>query len=127
MSQSLDTLVVHAGESDQRIDGAVRLPIFQTAMFAHDDRPLRYIRYNNTPNQEIINAKVAAIEGAEAALVTGSGMTAISGALLSVLKPGDHLLAQDRLYGGTHSFATCLLYTSPSPRDRTRYRMPSSA
>ena len=109
MSQSLDTLVVHAGESDQRIDGAVRLPIFQTAMFAHDDRPLRYIRYNNTPNQEIINAKVTAIEGAEAALVTGSGMTAISGALLSVLKPGDHLLAQDRLYGGTHSFATSLL------------------
>ena len=106
---SIDTLAVHAGEKERRTDGAVRLPIFQTAMFAHDDRPLRYIRYNNTPNQEVINDKLAAIEGAAAALVTGSGMTAISGALLSVLKPGDHLLAQDSLYGGTHSFVTSLL------------------
>ena len=109
MSTAIDTLLIHAGEKDQRVDGAVRLPIFQTAMFAHGDGPLRYIRYNNTPNQQILNAKLAAIEEAEAALVTGSGMTAISGALLSVLKPGDHLLAQDSLYGGTHSFVTSLL------------------
>ncbi len=109
MKQAIDTILVHAGESDQRVDGAVRLPIFQTAMFAHDEGPLRYIRYNNTPNQQAINTKLASIEGAEAALVTGSGMTAISGALLSVLRPGDHLLAQASLYGGTHSFATSLL------------------
>ena len=109
MNQSIDTLLIHAGESVRRVDGAVRLPIFQTAMFAHDDRPLRYIRYNNTPNQQVISAKLAAIEKAEAALVTGSGMTAISGTLLSVLRPGDHLLAQNSLYGGTHSFVTTLL------------------
>ncbi len=109
MSHSIDTVAIHAGESEQRVDGAVRLPIFQTAMYAHDSKPLRYIRYNNTPNQQIINTKLALMEGAEAALVTGSGMTAISGALLSVLKPGDHLLAQSSLYGGTYSFVTSLL------------------
>ena len=90
-------------------EGAVRMPIFQTAMFEHDDSPLRYIRYNNTPNQEVLNRKLAVLEGAEEALVTGSGMTAITGAILSVLKPGDHLLAQNSLYGGTHGFVCTLM------------------
>jgi len=109
MSQQLDTQVIHAGEDSPRIHGAVRVPIFQSAMFEHDDNPLRYIRYNNTPNQMVLNRKLAVLEGAEEALVTGSGMTAITGALLSVLKPGDHLLIQDSLYGGTHSFVTTLM------------------
>lgn len=109
MSLELDTLVIHAGEHEPRLNGAVRMPIFQSAMFEHDDNPLRYIRYNNTPNQTVLNRKLAMLEGAEDALVTGSGMTAISGALLSVLKPGDHLLVQDSLYGGTHSFVTTLM------------------
>ena len=109
MSRSIDTVLIHAGESEQRVDDAVRLPIFQSAMFAHSDGPLRYIRYNNNPNQQLLNTKLAAIEGAEAALVTGSGMAAISGALLSVLRPGDHMLVQQSLYGGTHHFVTTLL------------------
>ena len=109
MSHDLDTLVIHAGEDSPRTHGSVRMPIFQSAMFEHDDDPLRYIRYNNTPNQTVLNRKLAVLEGAEAALVTGSGMTAITGALLSVLKPGDHLLAQNSLYGGTHSFVTSLM------------------
>ena len=109
MSQELDTQVIHAGEDSPRMQGAVRMPIFQSAMFEHDDNPLRYIRYNNTPNQTILNRKLAVLEDAEDALVTGSGMTAITGALLTVLKPGDHLLVQDSLYGGTHSFVTTLM------------------
>ena len=109
MSQAIDTQLVHAGEEEPRIAGAVRMPIFQSAMFEHDDSPLRYIRYNNTPNQLVLNRKLAILEGAEEALVTASGMTAITGALLSVLKPGDHLLSQDSLYGGTHSFVTSLM------------------
>ncbi len=108
MDHAIDTQLIHAGEAD-RVDGAVRMPIFQTAMFEHDDNPLRYIRYNNTPNQEVLNRKLAVLEGAEEALVTGSGMTAITGAILSVLKPGEHLLAQDSLYGGTHGFVCTLL------------------
>jgi len=85
------------------------MPIFQTAMFEHDDSPLRYIRYNNTPNQKVLNRKIATLEGAEEALVTGSGMAAISGAMLAALKPGEHLLAQNSLYGGTHKFVRTLL------------------
>ncbi|MDE2771144.1 MAG: aminotransferase class I/II-fold pyridoxal phosphate-dependent enzyme [Bacteroidota bacterium] len=108
MNHAIDTQLIHAGEAD-RVDGAVRMPIFQTAMFEHDDSPLRYIRYNNTPNQVVLNRKLAILEGGEEALVTGSGMTAITGAILSVLKPGEHLLAQNSLYGGTHGFVCTLM------------------
>ena len=108
MTQAIDTQLIHAGE-EHRIEGAIRMPIFQTAMFEHDNSPLRYVRYNNTPNQIVLNRKLAILEGAEEALVTGSGMAAISGALLTALKPGDHLLAQDSLYGGTHKFVRTIL------------------
>jgi cystathionine beta-lyase/cystathionine gamma-synthase len=53
-----------------------------------------------------VHAKLAALENAEAAIVTASGMAAISTALLTVLSAGDHLLAQNSLYGGTHDFIT---------------------
>ena len=74
-----------------------------------DYHDLRYIRLNNTPNHLALHAKLAAIEGAEDALVTGSGMAAISTTLLSFLSKGDHLLVQDCLYGGTHTFVTNVL------------------
>ncbi|HEY6332482.1 MAG TPA: aminotransferase class I/II-fold pyridoxal phosphate-dependent enzyme, partial [Blastocatellia bacterium] len=61
---------------------------------------------NNTPNHDVLHKKLAALENAEAALVTASGMAAISSALLTVLSAGDHLIAQDCLYGGTHDFVT---------------------
>jgi len=63
---------------------------------------VRYLRINNTPSQLALHAKLAVLEGGEAALVTSSGMAAISTTLLTVLAPGDHLLAQSGLYGGTH-------------------------
>ncbi|MCH8960463.1 MAG: aminotransferase class I/II-fold pyridoxal phosphate-dependent enzyme [Bacteroidetes bacterium] len=109
MKPSIDTQLIHEGEPEPRIDGAVSMPIFQTAMYEDGGDELRYIRYNNTPNHRVLNQKLAALEGAEAALVTGSGMAAISTALLTVLVPGDHLLAQSGLYGGTHSFVTRVL------------------
>lgn len=86
------------------------IPIFQSANFEYagetDYNDLKYIRLNNTPNHQALHEKLAACEEAEAALVTGSGMAAISTTLLTVLKAGDHLLAQDCLYGGTYSFLT---------------------
>lgn len=109
MPVSIDTQLIHKGEPKPRIDGAVSMPIFQSAMYEDGGDELRYIRYNNTPNHRVLNEKLAALEGAEAALVTGSGMAAISTALLTVLTPGDHLLAQNSLYGGTHSFVTRVL------------------
>src|SRR5262249_36108051 len=106
----LETKLVHAGEPRPRIDGAVETPIFQSATFEYrgerryDD--VRYLRLNNTPSQLALHAKLAALEGAETALVTSSGMAAITTSLLTVLSAGDHLLAQSCLYGGTHDFVT---------------------
>lgn len=110
-SPKLETKIIHAGEPDPRIAGAVSMPIFQTAMFEYDGEDagyhdIRYIRLNNTPNHIVLQNKLAALENAEAALVAASGMAAISAALLTMLSAGDHLLAQDNLYGGTHDFIT---------------------
>jgi cystathionine beta-lyase/cystathionine gamma-synthase len=106
----IDTKLIHAGEPKPRIMGAVSMPIFQSAMFEYAGETsyhdLKYIRLNNTPNHTVLHEKLAALENAEAALVTASGMAAISTTLLSVLSSGDHLLAQDCLYGGTHDFVT---------------------
>jgi cystathionine beta-lyase/cystathionine gamma-synthase len=106
----LETNVVRAGEPDPRIEGAVAMPVFQSAMFEYAGETsyhdLKYIRLNNTPTHVALHAKLAAIEGGEAALAAASGMAAISTTLLTVLSPGDHLLAQDCLYGGTHDLLT---------------------
>jgi cystathionine beta-lyase/cystathionine gamma-synthase len=108
--EHIETKLIHAGEPDPLIGGAVSMPIFQSAMFEYKGEKsyhdLRYIRLNNTPNHVALHKKLAALENGEAALVTASGMAAISTALLTVLSTGDHLLAQDCLYGGTHDFIT---------------------
>lgn len=106
----LETKLIHAGEPEPLINGAVTMPIFQSVTFEYSGETsyhdLRYIRLNNTPNHIVLHQKLAALENAEAALVTASGMAAISTALLTILSSGDHLLAQDCLYGGTHDFIT---------------------
>jgi cystathionine beta-lyase/cystathionine gamma-synthase len=107
----LETAIIHAGEAEPRISGAVAMPIFQSSTFEHtgasgDYHQVRYIRLNNTPNHQVRHAKLQALEGTEAALVTGSGMAAISSALLGVLSAGDHLIAHNCLYGGTYDLLT---------------------
>jgi len=106
----IETEIIHAGEPMPRIMGAVSMPIFQSAMFEYAGETsyhdLKYIRLNNTPNQTALAEKLSALENAESALVTSSGMAAISTALLTILSPGGHLLAQNCLYGGTHDFVT---------------------
>jgi cystathionine beta-lyase/cystathionine gamma-synthase len=101
--QRIETQLVHAGEPLPRIAGAVEMPIFQSATYEYAGEgsyhDVRYLRINNTPSQQALHAKLAVLEGAEAALVTASGMAAISTTLLSVLSPGDHLLAQRCLLG----------------------------
>ncbi len=109
-SLKIQTKAIHAGEPRPRIAGAIVMPVFQTAMYeyagekTYDD--VRYIRLNNTPNAIALGEKLADLENAEAALVTSSGMSAITTTLLTLLSKGDHLLAQDCLYGGTHDFVT---------------------
>jgi cystathionine gamma-synthase/cystathionine gamma-lyase/cystathionine beta-lyase len=86
------------------------MPIFQSSTFEYsgegDYHDIRYIRLNNTPNHLALHGLIAALEGAEAGLVTASGMAAISMALLGLLSAGDHVIAHDCLYGGTHDFFT---------------------
>jgi cystathionine beta-lyase/cystathionine gamma-synthase len=102
----IETQLVHAGEPSPRIGGAVEMPIFQSATYEYSGEgsyhDIRYLRINNTPSQVALHAKLAALEGGETALVMASGMAAISTTLLTVLSPGEHLLAQSGLYGGTH-------------------------
>lgn len=111
MSKSIkhiETKLIHSGEPAPRINGAVSIPVFQSATFEYHGESgyhdLRYIRLNNTPNHIALHKKLAALENAESALVTASGMAAISTAILTVLATGDHILAQDCLYGGTYDF-----------------------
>ncbi len=105
--KTIDTTAVHGGEPEPRINGAVAMPIFQSATFLYegetDYHATKYVRLNNTPNHDALHRKLAALENAEAALVTGSGMAAISTALLGTLAAGDHLLIVDCPYGGTRS------------------------
>jgi cystathionine beta-lyase/cystathionine gamma-synthase len=106
----LETRLIHAGEPDPPIQGAVSMPIFQSSTFEYTGaasyNDLKYIRLNNTPNHIALHEKLAALEGTEAALVTASGMAVISTTLLTLLSSGDHVLAQDCLYGGTHDLIT---------------------
>jgi cystathionine beta-lyase/cystathionine gamma-synthase len=106
----LETKLIHAGEPDPLIYGAVSMPIFQSATFEYSGEAryddIRYIRLNNTPNHLALHRKLAALENAEAAIVTASGMAAITTMFLTFLSLGDHLLAERCLYGGTYDFVT---------------------
>src|SRR5207244_8371288 len=61
-----------------------------------------YARYGNNPNHVAIAKRLALLEGAEAALFVGSGMGAIALSHLAVLRPGDHLLSSEWVYGGVY-------------------------
>ncbi|GIG69430.1 trans-sulfuration enzyme family protein [Phytomonospora endophytica] len=106
----IETLAVHAGEQRPGPEGSVVYPIYQATVYsvepdtAYDD--MKYMRLNSTPSQVYLHGKLAALEGAEAAVATSSGMAAITTTLHTLLKAGDHLIVADVLYGGTHDFIT---------------------
>ena len=108
--QGLSTKAIHAGEPETPIEGAICVPIFQSSTYLYEGQEsyndLKYMRLSNSPNHEALHQKLAALEGAEDALVAASGMAAISTALLTVLKSGDHMICQDCLYGGTLDLIT---------------------
>ena len=98
----LETLCVHEGQlKDLENKGAIS-PLYMATAYAYDEVEVtRYPRYFNTPNQVGLAKKIAALEGAEQGIIFGSGMAAISTALLSHLRSGDHIVIQADLYGGT--------------------------
>lgn len=103
--RGVNTICVHEGEvEDRQYKGAIS-PIFTTTAYAyHNEGDSPYPRYFNTPNQKQLSKKITRLEHAEAGLILGSGMAAVSCAILSVLKSGDHAVFQDQIYGGTRNF-----------------------
>jgi methionine-gamma-lyase len=107
------TLAIHAGENRSHVSVPVGTSIARTAnfTFANTEEMKRwaegkssayiYTRYGN-PTLAIAEGKIAALEGAQAAIVAASGMAAISSALLSILKAGDEVIATRALYGGSY-------------------------
>jgi len=107
------SLCCHAGQHADPQTGAHNTPIYQTSTFAFENvkdgaakfagekEGYIYTRLAN-PTQNALEEKMAALEKAEAAIATASGMAAISAAVMAVVFAGDHILALDCLYGGTH-------------------------
>ncbi len=105
----LSTLAVTGGASHGDPDTPVVQPLVQSANFIQEIGTadgLRYPRYGNVPNAESVQKRLALMEGAEAAIVLASGMGATACALLALLRPGDHLLASNWVYGGTRLLFT---------------------
>ena len=103
-TKGVNTICTHEGElKDHTYNGAVSPLYMSTSYDFLDVNTKRYPRYFNTPNQESLSKKVAALEHAESAMIFSSGMAAISSTLLTFLKSGDHAVVQKDIYGGTRS------------------------
>ena len=105
----LSTLAVTGGASHGDPDVPVVQPIVQATNFIQEVGTadgLLYPRYGNTPNADVVQRRLALMEGSEAAIVMASGMAATACALLALLRPGDHLLASSWIYGGTRQLFT---------------------
>src|ERR1700739_2623281 len=107
------TLAIHKGENRFHVGVPVGVTIARTANFTFESTEEMkrwaegkssayiYTRYGN-PTLAVAEEKLAALEGAAAAIVTASGMAAISSALLAVLKTGDEVISTRQTYGGTY-------------------------
>jgi cystathionine beta-lyase/cystathionine gamma-synthase len=131
------TTAVHAGTYDDPVTGAVGTPIYQTSTFNLGEEQYRaveegyardrfiYTRYGN-PSQWAVQEKLAALEGAESAIVFSSGMAAISTTIISMLDKGAHIVASNELYGGSYNFfhhelpSLGFAVTYVNPRDMTQ-------
>ena len=105
-----ETACVHAGHERGPAEQGLNTPIVTSTAFDYSrDDQVRYPRYMNTPNHRVVANRIAALEGAEAAFVTASGMGAVSAVFLGLMKPGDHAILLDGLYGGTTDLVEGLL------------------
>jgi len=105
----LSTTAVHGGTSRPTPGTGVTSPLVQSVNFAQDtgtSEGLMYTRYGNTPNAEIVQRRLAQLEGSESALVLSSGMGATACAMLALLRGGDHLVTSSWIYGGTRTLFT---------------------
>ena len=110
-----ETLQLHAGQGQpDPATGARAVPIYQTAAYVFDNCEQAADRFElkesgniygrlTNPTQEVLEERVAALEGGTAALATASGAAAITYAVLALAKAGDHVVAQKTIYGGTYN------------------------
>jgi O-acetylhomoserine (thiol)-lyase len=119
-TQNLATSALHAGHDVTQTGGTRAVPIYQTSSYVFNDSEhaanlfslkelgFIYTRLNNPTNQ-ILQDRLAAIEGGIGAVVFASGTAAISTGLLTLLKAGDHIVASSSLYGGTYNLLSVTL------------------
>ncbi|MDO8330998.1 MAG: aminotransferase class I/II-fold pyridoxal phosphate-dependent enzyme [Fluviicoccus sp.] len=110
----IETLAVHAGYSPDPTTKAVAVPIYQTVAYAFDSAQhgadlfdLKvpgniYTRIMN-PTQDVLEKRIAALEGGIAALAVASGMAAITYAIQTIAEAGDNIVSTSQLYGGTYN------------------------
>lgn len=113
-NKGYDTKIVHAGQHPDPLTGALSTPIYQTstfvfdsaaqgaARFALEEEGYIYSRLGN-PTNAALEEKMRVLESGEAALVTASGISAISTTILTMCGQGDHIVASDTLYGCTYA------------------------
>jgi cystathionine beta-lyase/cystathionine gamma-synthase len=100
----LSTRAIHGVPHPGEPRAPVATPIYQSSTFINavgSSDEVLYTRYGNNPNQVELAARLAALEGAEAAIFVASGMGATALAHLAILAPGDHLISSAWIYGGT--------------------------
>ncbi len=98
------TQAVRAGTRRDKNMGGLNTPLLSSSAIEYlDDSEVRYPRYFNTLNHDVVAEKMSALECAEAGLVTSSGMAAISAILFGLLDSSDHVVLTEGLYGGTHA------------------------
>ena len=119
-TQKFATQALHAGHNVSENGGTRAVPIYQSTayvfnssdhaanLFALAEPGNIYTRINN-PTNDILEQRLAALEGGIAAVVTASGTAAIATSLLTLLRAGDHIVASSSLYGGTYNLLNVTL------------------
>jgi len=119
-TQKFATQALHAGHNVSENGGTRAVPIYQSTAYVFDSSDHAanlfalaepgniYTRINN-PTNDVLEQRLAALEGGIAAVVTASGTAAIATSLLTLLKSGDHIVASSSLYGGTYNLLSVTL------------------
>jgi O-acetylhomoserine (thiol)-lyase len=130
----IETLAIHAGFAPDPTTKAVATPIYQTTSYAFDDTQhgadlfdLKvpgniYTRIMN-PTSDVLERRVAAMEGGVGALALASGMAAVTDAILTIAQAGDNIVAASTLYGGTYNL---FAHTLPRLGIEVRFALPNA-
>lgn len=119
-TQKFATQALHAGHDASQTSGTRAVPIYQTSSYVFKDSDEAAGRFNlsvpgyiytrlNNPTNDILEQRLAALEGGIAAVATASGTSAIATTLLTLLRAGDHIVASSSLYGGTYNLLSVTL------------------